>query len=81
MNRNENRWNALAMGALLVLFAVLVFFLNGCSWDFAHDAHGTHSVEHHGDFHHGEACAVCAGQRPVANAATVCAHGGQTARP
>lgn len=72
MHTRENRGNAATIGTLLALFAALVFFLNGCTWGFAGDAHGAHSVEHHGDFHHGEACAVCAGSRPTVNAQHAC---------
>lgn len=78
MIRSENRWNAVAIGTLLALFAALVLFLNGCSWDFARDSHDGHSVEHHGDFHHGPDCAVCTGDRPHATATAVCPHCGGT---
>ena len=80
MDTRENRGNAAAIGTLLALFTALVFFLNGCTWDFARDAHGAHSVEHHGDYHHGEACAVCAGTRPAAAVTHACSECGGDVR-
>ena len=80
MHVRENRGNAVAIGGLLALFAALVFFLNGCMWDFARDADGAHSVEHHGDYHSGEACAVCAGTRPAVIATHACPQCGGDAR-
>ena len=81
MKLNENRRHAVAMAALLALFIALLFLLHGCSWDFSQEAHKSHSTEHHGDFHDGKYCAVCAGEDSVADASAVCTHCGGKPHP